>query len=235
MTKLRQLWLLTALGSLAALAGGYFLLVSPQANEAAKLRGDTESQQQANNKLRSQIQMLNRQKKDLPAQQAELAKFATKVPNNPAMPSLIRSVSDAADNAGVELRSLSPATPVLVSDTAAKGTPTTAATTAPYGMALAQIPISIQVVGNYSQISQFLSEVEGLPRAFLVSGLNVQPGAAAPKGAAAAAKAETTVESDLLTADLTGQLFMTTKVAPATPKVAGKTSTASKTSTTAAK
>jgi Tfp pilus assembly protein PilO len=229
MTKLRQMWLLTALGSLAALAGGYFLLVSPQASKAAGLRNEAETQQQANAKLTSQIKMLNAQKKDLPAQQAELAKFASKIPSNPAMPALIRSVSDAADNAGVELRSLSPSQPVLV--TAGTGRNATAVTaTAPYGMALAQIPVSIKVVGNYSQVSQFLSEVEGLPRAFLVSGLAVKPGAEAPQGADSAAAA-TTADSDLLTADLTGQLYMTTKVAaPVAPKTA---TTAA--STTAAK
>jgi len=228
MTKLRQLWLLTALGSLAALAGGYFLLVSPQANKAAALRGETESQQQVNAKLQSQIQMLNRQKKDLPAQQAELAKFASKVPDNPAMPSVIRAVSDAADNAGVELRALSPSLPVLVTSSAGKGAATVQAT-APGGMALAQIPISIKVVGGYAQISQFLSEVEGLPRAFLITGLNVKPDVEPVKGEKNAGG--TAVESNLLSADLTSQIFMTTKPpAAATP---AKSTTAS--STTAAK
>jgi Tfp pilus assembly protein PilO len=94
-------------------------------------------------------------------------------------------------------------------------------------MALAQIPVSIKVVGNYSQVSQFLSEVEGLPRAFLVSGLAVKPGAETPQGANPTTV--TTVASDLLTADLTGQLYMTTKVAaPVAPKTATTATTAAK-------
>ena len=227
MTKLRQLWLLTALGSLAALAGGYFLLVSPQASKASALRGDTETQEALNAKLRSQIAMLNRQKKDLPAQQAELAKFASKVPNNPAMPSVIRAVSDAADNAGVELRALSPSLPVLVTTTTGKGAATVAAT-APHGMALAQIPITIKVVGGYSQISQFLSEVEGLPRAFLITGLNVKPDVEPKKGAKGDG-GETVAESNLLSADLTGQIFMTAKPpAPVAPKATASSTTAAK-------
>jgi Tfp pilus assembly protein PilO len=236
MTKLRQLWLLTALGSVAALVMGHFLLVSPKADKAAKLREEASTQQTANGRLRSQIKLLNEQRKDLPRQQAELAKFAGKIPNNPALPALIRSLSDAADNAGVELVSMAPGamTPVATGaeETRASGTGTTrtagTAVTAAT-LPLAAMPISIQVTGNYGQMSQFLAEVEGLPRAFLVNGFSVAPGDASPAGKDAA---KTTAASDVLTVSLTGQLFMTTKAAPAAPTTAD---TAAATTTKAAK
>ena len=37
----------------------------------------------------------------------------------------------------------------------------------PGGTALVDIPVAIQVTGSYSQISQFFSELESLPRAIL--------------------------------------------------------------------
>lgn len=241
MTKLRQLWLLTALGSVAVLAGGYFLLVSPKASKAAEVRTEAQDQLAANARVRSQIDLLNKQKKDLPRQQAELEKFATKIPNNPALPALIRSLSDAADNAGVELVSLSPGTPALVVSsvptTAAKPaapadgstTSTTSSTStkpkvaaAPAMLPIASIPISVQVTGNYSQVSQFLSEIESLPRAFLVGGFSVIPGDNGPT--AKKNDAASAVLDDTLTVSLTGQLYMTTKVAaPAAPKPAATT------------
>lgn len=226
MTKLRQLWLLTALASVAILAGGYFLLVSPKASKAASLRDEAETQQQANNRLRAQIAQLNRQKKDLPKQQAELEKFAAKIPNNPALPSLIRSLSDAADNAGVELISLSPGTPALVATSvpggttaAAAGSTTKSAATAPAAATLpiAAIPVSVEVTGTYSQVSQFLSEIEGLPRAFLVNGFNVNPGDTSPR---AAKDNGGKAYNGTLTMSVTGQLYMTTKVAPVAPVAA---------------
>lgn len=239
MTKLRQLWLLTALASVAILAGGYFLLVSPKASKAASLRDEAETQQQANTRLRTQIAQLNRQKKDLPRQQAELQKFATKIPNNPALPALIRSLSDAADNAGANLYSMAPSTPTLVAATVpggtTAGTGTTAAGTtgaksaaapaAPALLPIAQIPIAVNVSGSYSQVSQFLSEIEGLPRAFLVTSINITQGDEDPT----AEKTDKKFYYGIVTLKITGQLYMTTKVAPATP-VATKTAT-----TTAAK
>ncbi|HEU0132833.1 MAG TPA: type 4a pilus biogenesis protein PilO [Mycobacteriales bacterium] len=207
MTKLRQLWLLTAVGSLAVLAAGYFLLVSPKSNEASALRDDVETQLQANTKLKSQIAMLNKQKKDLPRLQAELEKFASRIPaDDPGLPAFVRSLSDAAENAGAELVGVSPASPVRVQAAPTAGTVTAAAAAGP-GLALAQIPVSVQVSGSYSQISQFFSEVEGLSRAFLITNVAVQPDkkAANPSEAGTAA-----VDRYRLSASLSGNLFMTT-------------------------
>lgn len=214
MTKLRQLWLLTALASVVALAGGYFLLVSPKNSKAAALREETVTQEQLNDKLRSQIQMLNRQKKDLPRQQAELQRFAAKIPNNPALPALIRSLSDAADNAGVELLAMAPGLPTPVVSTGAAGTtaataagttPATSATAA--RLPLASIPINLKVSGTYSEVSQFFSEVERLPRAFLVNGFAIARNATTPVGGTATA----TVAPGSLTVSVNGSLYMTTK------------------------
>jgi Tfp pilus assembly protein PilO len=233
--------------SIAILAGGYFLLVSPKLSTAAAARQEAEDQQTANNRLRAQIAQLNRQKKDLPRQQAELEKFAAKIPNNPALPGLIRSLSDAADNAGVELVSLSPGQPALVATTvpataagtSAAGTTgttpasgTTGAKTAaapgPALLPIASIPIAVEVTGSYSQVSQFLSEIEGLSRAFLVNGFSVDPGDSGPR----AKKSDGVANGygGTLTMQITGQLYMTTKVAPAAPVAAkpAATSTAVK-------
>lgn len=239
MTKLRQLWLLTALGSVAVLALGYFLAVAPKASKAAAVREDTETQLAANRKLRGQIDQLNKQKKDLPKQQAILEKFATRIPNNPGLPALIRSLSDAADNAGVELVSLSPGTPALVpssvpqvvtakatSDDASKDA-TPKRTVVPSAMLpTAAIPLAIQVTGNYSQVSQFLSEIESLPRALLVGGFSIVPGDNGPT--AKKADAASAVIDDTLTISLTGQVFMTTTVAAPTTAAKPAATTAAK-------
>ncbi|MDQ1712507.1 MAG: hypothetical protein QOE45_1957 [Frankiaceae bacterium] len=214
MTKLRQLWLLTALGTVAVLAGGYFLLVTPKASQASALRTDAQTQEQANLKLQSQIAQLTKQMKDKPRLQGELDKFETKIPNNPALPSLVRAISTAAENSGVELVSLSPSAPVLApAAVAAAGPVTAAAPAAATTLPLAHIPVSVAVKGTYSQISQFLAEIEGMPRAFLVSGIAVVPA----QTSAGSTSAATAVEKDQLSASLTGRLFMTTATAAPVP------------------
>jgi len=217
MTKLRQLWLLTAVASVAILAAGYFLMVSPKASKASALRAETQTQEQANSKLRSEIDQLNRQKKDLPKQQAELQKFATKIPDNPALPALIRSLSEAADNSGVELIGLSNGAPQLVASgkPAGRTVQSAKAPAAVQTLTIAQMPITIHVSGKYSQVSQFLSEVENLPRALLVRGFSLTPGDTSPRSKGTGAAGGT--YDGKVTLQMTGQLYMTAKVAPAAP------------------
>jgi Tfp pilus assembly protein PilO len=223
MTRLRQLWLLTALGTLAALAGGYFLLVSPQNTKAAALREEAEEQLQVNRQLQSQINQLNKQKKDLPAQQALLARFAGLIPSNPAMPRLIRALTDAADNSGVELVSITPSLPEW-----AKGVnPATRAevpgkVAAPDGQSLVDIPVNIRVVGEYSQMTQFFTEIEEMNRALLVAGFKVER----PKKPLRTMNGDgqTKVDPNLLVADLSAHVMMTKKAAPAAAATAPKVS-----------
>lgn len=209
MTKLRQLWLLTALAAVAVLAGGYFLMVSPQSSKAQSLRDEADSQLMANRQLQSQIAMLKKQQKDLPRQQAELAKFAAKIPGNPALPALIRALSDSADRSGVDLVSVSPAAPAFAKGVAPDGTQLARSVLGPNGSVLATIPVSINITGTYGNVSQFLNELEALPRAMLVGGLTVVPRPAASADG-------TAVDADTLQATLTTNVLMTTK-APAAP------------------
>lgn len=220
MTKLKQLWLLTALASIAALAGGYFLLVSPKASKAEALRQETATVEEQNKSLKTQIEMLQRQKKDLPRQQAELERFAKKIPNNPALPALIRALSDAADNSGVSLESMAPGVPVAVGAPAAAVTPTAAtaasASAVPTSIPLASIPISLKVVGDYSEVSQFFSEIERLPRAFLVNGFTITRGGETV-GPAGALPGGASLNTRALSVQLKGTLYMQTKP-PAAPR-----------------
>lgn len=227
MTRLRQLWLLTALGSLAALMGGYFLLVSPQNSKAEALRTETEEQEARNAQLQSQINMLNKQKKALPEQQALLSRFAGLIPNNPAMPRFVRALSDAADNAGVELVSISPKTPEWAKAVNTQtGVEMAGRVDAPKGQVLVGIPVELKVAGEYSQLTQFFTEIEELNRALLVSDFSVKRVDKLPRQAeTVAADASIDVEVlDQLEATISTRVWMTKK-APAAP--AAPTTTAS--------
>jgi Tfp pilus assembly protein PilO len=237
MDKTKQLGLLTAVAILAVLAGGWFLLVSPQRAHAKDLRAQTSEQESSNQSTQQQIAALQAAHKDLPQVQAQLAKLATQLPSNPGLPALIRQLSSAADNAGVDLVSIAPANPTVISASPAtavapsKGTATTpsAAGSAATSSSLASLPIVIQVNGGYFQVEQFISNLEALKRSFLTTQIDMAPGkppaAGSASGAAAttgaAAPTDANAYDGRLTANVTGQVFMNVKsAAPATTAVA---------------
>jgi type IV pilus assembly protein PilO len=193
--KMKQWIALGTVGMLAVLAAGWFLLVSPKRGEAAGIRDDVASQQTTNSALQTQLAMLKAQAKTLPEQQASLARVAAKIPDNPALPALIRALSKAADDTGVELVSLAPGTPGPVAATAPAAatpsarTPVAAGAAAPAASpfspgVLTAIPLSINVVGGYFQVEQFFDRLENLARATKVTGFTMAPGTNPVKPAA---------------------------------------------------
>src|SRR5690242_8457876 len=111
------------------LIASWFLLISPQRSEASDLRDQTAAQQQQNDQIRLQTQQLKAQFASLPARQAQLAEIKQEMPENPALPSLIRDLSKYAGQADVTLQSVAPTTPAPLAGQAAGG-PTTMTSTA---------------------------------------------------------------------------------------------------------
>ena len=224
MDKLKQWVALTVVGVLAVLAAGWFLVVSPKRSAAADLRTQAATQQQGNMGLRAQLATLKAQAKDLPQKQAALAAVAAKVPDNPALPSLIRALSKAADDAGVELVSLAPSAPVPATGAAAAAAaPPTAAktgttlTTAPAGSAagtLQQIALTINVIGGYFQVEQFFDRLENLTRALKVGGFTMLPGTSPTKKVDLAAVPVATDPGKVLNTQVNALVYMSSNRTP---------------------
>ncbi|MCU1587485.1 MAG: hypothetical protein JWN31_978 [Frankiales bacterium] len=234
MDKIRQWIALTVVGALVLAAAGYFLLISPKRSEAADLRTQADAQVSANAALKTQISVLKAQAKALPAKQAQLAAVAAKIPGDPALPALIRDLTVAADDAGVELLSMSPSQPVDVSAPAPTAvTPTSApvaggaaaAPAAPAASAAAgtlkQINLALSVTGGYFQVEQFLDQLENLSRALEVKTLSLSPGANPDKPVATGAVVDSPEKT--LAASISAVVYMasgrTTSVPVATPSV----------------
>jgi Tfp pilus assembly protein PilO len=204
MNKTRQWAMLTAVACLAIMAAGWFLTVKPQRSHAAQLHTQTLSVRSSSEQLRSQVNQLRQQQKDLPAQQKLLSQIATKIPDNPALPTLIRQLSAAADGAGVNLVSLAPGAPTLTTPAGA----TASAAASP----VASIGLSIQVQGTYFNLVQFFSALESLNRAMLVTGFTVAPGGAATPGSATPGSA---TPAGTLNAQVNASVFESPQVTPA--------------------
>ncbi|HVF19313.1 MAG TPA: hypothetical protein VNA14_03620 [Mycobacteriales bacterium] len=216
MDRMRQWTILTILAVLVVLAGGYFLLVQPKKDKTAEVRAGVESQLVVNNRLQADINRLKKQAIDLPRQQAKLAALSARIPNNPALPTLIRTMTDAADRAGVELVSLAPTAPTLIvggpAPGAVAGAPQTAA--APAGTEpLYGIQLAIVVNGGYVQVQQFFSNLEDLSRTMQVSAFAVAPLAGTDSAVTAAG----------VTASITSRVYMTAPTAVVPPPLTAGT------------
>ena len=224
MTDTRK-WSAAAVVLIAAIfAASWFLLVSPKRGEAADLRAQTASQEDANARLQQQIQVLMAQQQDLPKQRAKLAELRTQIPDNPALPSLIRDLTAAGRKVGVSIDSMAPAVPVAMvaapvtapiasaGGSAAGTTASAPAAPAAPPSTLYQVPLNLNVTGSYFELEQFLNKLEGLQRSLLVTGFNIGE-----------ASGEDASDGDL-TITLNGRVFLsqetpapttTTPVAPA--------------------
>lgn len=225
MDKLKKWVILTVVASLVIVAGGWFLAVAPKRAEAEDLRTQAAAQQAANAVLETQLQVLQAQAKELPKEQAKLAAVAAKVPDNPALPSLVRALLEAAESSGVELVSIAPGAPELVvaaapaavappapaegqtaPDPAAAPTDPSAAPAAPsLAGQLANVPITINVVGDFFEVQSFMGALETLPRALRVGTLTMAPGASPTAGQDATSAVE---DGSSLTTTVNGFVFM---------------------------
>lgn len=221
----------------------WFLLIGPKRGDASTLKAQRVSQLATNNQLKLDIAQLKAESASLPEKQAELATIQRQLPNNPALPTLIRSLSGIATEAGLQLTSIAPGTPTQLSTTAT--TPTSAAGSAPgttptattgSGAATAvpstvvAIPVTIVTTGSYAENELFLQKLQtSVTRAFLVQGLTL---AAAPSSSSSGGSSSSTSTADVdsgnfLALTITGEVFvMPTTPVPTTTTAAGSTGTA---------
>ena len=201
-------WYLAAgLSAVLVLVAGWFLLVAPQRATAEETQLQAESKEATNLATEQQIASLKAQYKDLPDIEKQTAAIRTKLPQSPAMPSLIRQLSSLAKSSGVTLVSVAPQTPVPLTDVG--GAQATLATPGQVN----QIPLSIQVVGRFANVRLFLSGVERLDRAVLLTGVTIKR----------SETAEDSASTGALEVDLSGRTFMANK--GVAPKPAAATTT----------
>jgi type IV pilus assembly protein PilO len=231
MDKMKQYVVFAVLGCLFVLAAGWFLLVSPKRSEAADLNSQAAAQITQNLQLQNALSMLKSQAQGLPKQQARLAAVAAKIPDNPALPALVRALTTASAAAGIELVSVTPTAPTAVTGAA---TPAAAPVAGAKAAAprrsvgqLSNIQLTLSVAGDYFSVEEFLANLEKLPRAMRVTGVTMAPGSnplKAPAGGTAASTSGATAavpasDGKTLTTTITGFVYMASNRPVAAPVV----------------
>lgn len=216
----------------------WFLLIGPKRAQAAELELQAVDVQDQNTQLESRIAQLKVQFAELPQRQAELAAIKQAMPEDPALPTLVRDLDAIAAASGVTLMTLSPGAPIAVpttvatapapadgaaaegteaaadADAAAAAAPDATATAAPAADVLVSIPTSLVVVGDFFETELFLKKLQAeTPRAFLVQTLTVQ--AETASGEASGGK-PATANGDV-TMTIAGSVFVLKSAAAAAP------------------
>jgi type IV pilus assembly protein PilO len=126
-------------------AGGWFLLIAPAQIEVAALEGKRQQLQTELGTVRSQVAELQRFRREMADLQAKLDVLKAKLPTEKETPGLYRTLSEAAQGAGLGVSLFQPreARPKEF---------------------VSEIPITIQAEGGYHQLGQFFEKVAALER-----------------------------------------------------------------------
>ena len=134
------------------------LLVMPKMSDVGEAQDRLEGFEQDEVALQAELSRLQEAAENAPQLRRELAKFRRAVPPVADLPGLINLLQTAADTAGVDFFSIAPGTPVVASQGAA------------------EVPATIQVVGGFFPVDEFLFRLETLQRASKVPTVTVAEG-----------------------------------------------------------
>jgi Tfp pilus assembly protein PilO len=152
-----------ALAAVGLLAIGWFLLISPQSEQTARLAADADAAQQRLIPLRHRLVELRQQNGKLAEYEARLARGRQALPTTSGLTDFLRELETAGTAAGVTVTS------VVV------GAPTQ---TPVAGAKLYALPITLTGTGTVAQCDEFLVQLQQKqPRAVLISTVNEVPAA----------------------------------------------------------
>ena len=163
-----------AVAVLVALLALVFLLL-PRMSAVGKRSDELDAAVAQQATLESQLDQLQEAKQQAKIVQKQLNRLQTKIPPTAELPSLIRLLQGAADSAAVDFMAVSPGTP---------------ASTIP---GISTITTSINVLGSFFSVEEFLFQLESLPRAVRVTQISVGTGS----------------EANQLALTLTGEVYTT--------------------------
>ena len=155
---------------LAALGGaGYFFALAPLQSRVAALRVQRESSQQEMTRTRALAADLARLRRESAELEREIEVAKERLPSEREMPSLYRTLSDAAVQAGLAVALFQPRTPVVRDF-------------------YSEIPISLVAEGGYHEVGDLFGRVAALPRTTTIGEFKLTGAAAEPSRPVAAAK-----------------------------------------------
>jgi Tfp pilus assembly protein PilO len=157
----RTRWLLIgAGGSVLILVLGYVLVLRPAMDRLSAAEDAVAQQYAANELVVAELEQAKSRAAEVPAKMAEIEEVKTKLPPTMQQSELVRSLETAAIAAGVDLKRITAQTPLPVEES-------------PEGTDMAALPYDLTATGTYDALKAYTSELERLPRAFLITDLYI--------------------------------------------------------------
>jgi len=141
------------------------LLVLPKMSQVSQAQDQLGQAQRDQQTLESRKSALEDAKAAAPQARKTIAEVHNRIPPTADEPGLILLLQNAAINAGIDLVSLSPGTPAL--DTTS---------------GLSKIAVAVNASGTYFDVTDFMYQIETLPRAAIVTNLSLAPGQTSQTG-----------------------------------------------------
>ena len=138
--------LLTALGLLAVTVAFFLFLFQPAREDLAEIEEQIALEQQQQSQLLQDIARLRDVRERAPGIESELAAANAVVPQEAALPALVRQLQSAADDSGMVLSSVATSRPSELADVEEPG--------------LSGIDVNGQLTGTYFQMVDFLRRIE---------------------------------------------------------------------------
>jgi len=135
------------------------ILVLPKRHQVSQAQDTLDETRRQGQTLQSREQALEDAKAAAPQARKAIAEVNKRIPPVADEPGLILLLQNAAMDAGIDLVSLSPGNPTL--------DPTTN---------LSTIDIAVSATGTYFDVTDFMYQIETLPRAAIVRSVSLAPG-----------------------------------------------------------
>jgi len=182
--------------------------LSPEGSKLSSLQA-TESQLTSEKQsLNDQVQTLLAEKRQLPRNCSALTKDLTEIPASASIASFYSQVTNLASSAGVSTPSITIASGTTASGTSpASGSEPSSGSSSPtpgVPPGLSTIGITLSVTGGYGQVSSFIHGLDGFPRLYTISTLDVTGGPIVTGGQAVPSGGAT------YSVDLTGTIYYDT-------------------------
>jgi Tfp pilus assembly protein PilO len=134
-------------------------LVLPKLSQVSDAKKRLEAARAQQSTLESELRALEDAKNAAPAAQRTIDNVNQAIPPTADLPSLILLLQNAATGSGIDLLTITPATPTFDATTG-----------------LSTISVSVSATGTYFALTEYLYKIETLPRAAKVLSITLSPG-----------------------------------------------------------
>ena len=159
MTPRRQM-IIAAVAAVIVTVLFFVFALRPKLAQISETRDEIETAQNLERQLQDQLEQLREAREDRPRTVARLAVANQYVPVEPDLPGFIRTVQSASVAAGIDLLSIAPTNPGELED----------------ATGVQVINVTLNVVGGFRRVEDFLIRLENLERLVEVRSLSISPG-----------------------------------------------------------